>query len=217
MAKKLTIKGITFPDFGDDKSKKNFRLVFYIGYTDKDGKANVAVISKPASGHWQWRSANKDAYLKPKIVGDSAVLDTLVLQMGDGKKIAPGSDSIGEIDGEITGVNVQFMDVHDSTLVDFFVKTVLPDLINAWKTSGLNPIDSAPIPGGIKILLKDKIDLAQLADKSVAFFTKKLKDKVLNSISQTYNGGTEIDLTEKDVPWGNKGKKGTYAVTIGVA
>ena len=36
-AKKLTIKGITFPDFGDDDSKKNFRLIFHIGYNDKDG------------------------------------------------------------------------------------------------------------------------------------------------------------------------------------
>ena len=217
MAKKLTIKGITFPNFGDDKSKKNFRLVFHIGYTDKDGKNAVAIISKPDSGDWQWKSANKDAFLKPKVVGDSVELDTTILQIGDGKKIPPGSNSIADIDGDLSGVNVQFMDVHDATLADFFIKNVLPDLLNAWKESGVNPIDSVPIPNGIKILLKDKVNLQQLAEQSIAFFTKKLKDKVLDSISQTYSGGNEITLIDKDVSWGNKGKKGTYAVTVGVA
>jgi hypothetical protein len=33
LVKKLTLKGITFPNFGKDNSKKNFRLVFHIGYT----------------------------------------------------------------------------------------------------------------------------------------------------------------------------------------
>lgn len=48
--KKLTLKGITFPDFGDDDSKKNFRLIFYIAYTDENGDATATIVSKPDSG-----------------------------------------------------------------------------------------------------------------------------------------------------------------------
>jgi hypothetical protein len=73
--KKLNIKGITFPDFGDDDSKKNFRLIFYIGFTDKNGDETATIVSKPDSRHWQWRNPNKDFYLPEKIVGDSAELN----------------------------------------------------------------------------------------------------------------------------------------------
>jgi len=215
--KKLTIKGITFPDFGDDDSKKNFRLVFYIGYTDKDGNETVEVISKPDERHWQWRNSKKDAFLKPKIVGDSAELDTLTLRNGDGDKIPASSNKIAEIDGDITDVTVQFMDVHDKTIADILVKNVLPQLITVWKVAGINPIDLAPIPGGVKILIKKKFDLEKMADDAAGFYAKKLKDKTLHSISQSFKGGKQIVLKEENVSWGDDDKTGTYAVTIGVA
>jgi hypothetical protein len=214
--KKLTLKGITFPDFGDDDSKKNFRLVFYIGYTDENGDEAVEVISKPEERHWQWRNKNKDAYLKPKTIGDSVELDTLVLKNGDGEKIAQGSNKIVEIEGEITDITVQFMDVHDKTIADVLVKTVLPQLLTVWKASGLNPIDFAPIPGGIKVLIKDKFNLEEMADSAAEFYAKKLKDKMLHSISTEYDGEKTLTLKEDKVEW-KKGKTGTYAVKIGIA
>src|SRR5262245_28382415 len=125
--KKLTIKGITFPNFGDDDSKKNFRLIFHIGYTDAQGNEAVATVSKPDSGHWQWKKASKDAFLKPTIVGNSVNLDTLVLKNGDSKKIPTGSNKIAEVDGTITDCTVQFLDVQDNNLTSFLVKNVLPD------------------------------------------------------------------------------------------
>jgi hypothetical protein len=215
--KKLTIKGITFPNFADDDSKKNFRLVFYIGYTNSNGEESVAVISKPEERHWQWRNQKKDAYLKPKFVGDSAELDVLPLKNGDGEKISAGSHNIAEIDGKITGVTVQFMDVHDKTPFDFLVKVVLPELIAAWKKTGLNPIDFAPIPGGLSMLIKDKINLEELADNAAGFFKKKLKDKMLHSISKSYKNAKTLTLKEKNVEWGDDGKTGTYSITIGFA
>lgn len=214
--KKLTLKGITFPDFGDDNSKKNFRLIFYIGYTDADGNEAVEVVSKPSERHWQWRNQNKDAYLKPTVKGDSVELDTLVLRNGDGEKIEKGSNVIVEIDGEITDITVQFMDVHDKTIADFLVKNVLPELLTVWKASGLNPIDFAPIPGGVKVILKEKINLEELADNAANFYKKKLKDKMLRSISTEYGGEKTVTLKEDKVEW-DKGKKGTYAVKIAVA
>lgn len=215
MAKKLTIKGIKFPDFGDDDSKKNFRLVFYVGYTDKDGNEEVAVIAKPSERHWQWRNKDKDAYLKPKVSGDSVKLDTLMLKSGDGGKIAKGSNLIAEIDGEITDVSVQFMDVHDKTPIDIFTKSILPELITAWKALGIDPIDliPVPIPGGIKTKIKEKIDINKMIDGSKDFFTKKLKDKVLHSIGTEYDGEDPLVLEEGDVEW-SKGKTGTYSVTV---
>ncbi|HEY0458116.1 MAG TPA: hypothetical protein VGC97_03120 [Pyrinomonadaceae bacterium] len=215
--KKLTIKGITFPNFGDDDSKKNFRLIFYIGYTDKDGNEAVETVTKPATGHWQWRKASKDAFLKPKLTGDSAELDTIVLKNGDGNKIPAGSNKIAEIDGEITDVTVQFMDVHDKTPIDFLVKSVLPELIEVWKASGFDPIAVAPVPGIIKGIIKDKVNLEELADQAAAFFKKKLKDKMLHSISIETDGENPTVLKEDNVEWGDDKKTGTYAVKIGVA
>lgn len=216
--KKLTIKGITFPNFEDDDSKKNFRLVFYIGYTDKNGDETVEVISKPGERHWQWRNSKKDAFLKSKIVGDSVELDTLVLRNGSADETIPASSNkIAEIDGDITDITVQFMDVHDKTIADILVKNVLPELLTVWKATGLNPIDLAPIPGGVKVLIKDKFNLEEMADNAAGFYAKKLKDKILHSISQNYNGEKQIVLKEKNVEWGDDKKTGTYAVKIGVA
>src|SRR4030095_8579144 len=187
-SKKLTIKGITFPDFGKDNSKKNFRLVFHIGYTDANGDEGVSVVTKPTEGHWQWRNKDKDAFLKPTTKGDSVTLDILVLKNGDGGNIDAGSNKIASVDGTITDVSVQFMDVHDKTVSDFFTKSVLPELVKAWKVSGISPIDliPVPIPGGIKTVIKEKIDFDKLVDSSETFFTKKLKDKVLHTISEEY-------------------------------
>ena len=215
MSKKLSIKGITFPNFGDNDSKKNFRLIFYVGYTDANGDDAVAVVSKPAERHWQWRKQTKDAFLKPKEVGDSVQLDTLVLKNGDGNTIPAGSNKIVDVDGEITDVTVQFMDVHDNTVGNFFIKNVLPELITTWKATGLNPIDMVPIPGVIKMKITDKVDLEKMADDAQTFFAKKAGDKVLHSISVEYDGENPLEVKEDGVEW-TKGKKGTYAVKIGV-
>ena len=217
--KKLTIKGITFPNFGKDDSKKNFRLVFHVGYKDKDGNDAVAVVSKPATGHWQWKKSTSNFFLQPTIVGNSVQLNVGMLKLGDGQNFPAGSDKIADIEGDIEAFSVQFMDVHDATPMDFLVNNVLPQLITAWQASGFNPIDSAPIPGGIKTILKDKVDLKKLVDSSMAFFTKQLKDKVLHSISKDYQGENPFVISQDNVPWGkgSKGGTGTYGVTIGVA
>ena len=111
------------------------------------------------------------------------------------------------------------MDVHDATVADFFIKSVLPQLITAWKATGINPIDliPVPIPGGIKTVIKEKIDFKKLVDSSATFFTKKLKDKVLHTISREYNGENPLILSEDNVSWGDGGKTGTYGVKIAVA
>lgn len=214
--KKLTIKGITFPDFGDDDSKKNFRLMFFIGYTDKDGNESATIVTKPDAGQWQWRKASKNAFLPPKIVGDSAELNTTVLKTGDGGKIPASSHKITEIDGDITDITVQFLDVFDASVGDFLKSKVLPQLIEQLKGLGINPIDLIPVPGVFTTVLKNNVNVNDLATKFQTFLTKEKKDKLLHSISREYKGENPFVLKEEKVWNTKKRKKGTYGVTIGV-
>jgi len=213
--KKLTIKGITFPDFGDDDSKKNFRLIFYIAYTDQNGDETATIVSKPDSGAWQWRKSSKDFYLPEKIVGDSAELNTTFLKTG-GNGFAPASDKIAEIDGEITDITVQFLDVFDASIGNFLESKVLPEVINHLKSLGINPIDLIPVPGVFTTVIRDKIKIDELAGKFQEVLTRKKKDKLLHTISKEYDG--EKTLTLKDEKEWNpkKHKKGIYGVKIGI-
>lgn len=215
---KLTIKGITFPNFGDDDSKKNFRLIFFIGYNNAEGDEAVVVVAKPAEGHWQWRKKTKDAYLTPTLSGNSVNLDTLVLKNGGVKKIDALSHKIAEIEGELTDISVQFMDVYDETFGNLFTTTIFPQLLTAWSSLGINPIDliPLPIPGSITTIIKKKIKIDELLKKSESFFAKKAGDKILHTISRAYNGEKTIQLIEEQVEW-KEGKTGTFAVTIAVA
>ena len=213
--KKLTIKGITFPDFGDDDSKKNFRLIFYIAYTDSNGDEAAAIASKPDSGQWQWRKSSKDFFLPPNIVGDSAELNTSFLKTG-GNGFAPASDKIAEIDGEITDITVQFLDVFDASIGDFLKSKILPEVIKQLQGLGINPIDLIPVPGIFTTVIKDKIKVDELATKVQNLLTKEKKDKLLHTISAEYDGKKTFTLKEEKEWNPKKHKKGTYGVTIGV-
>jgi len=213
--KKLTIKGITFPDFGDDDSKKNFRLIFYIAYTDQNGDEAAAIVTKPDSGQWQWRKSSKDFFLPPTIVGDSAELNTALLKTG-GNGIAPASDKIVEIDGEITEITVQFLDVFDASIGDFLKSKILPEVIKQLQSLGINPIDLIPVPGVFTTVIKDKIKIDELATKIEEFLTKAKKDKLLDTISAEYNGKKTFTLKEEKEWDPQKHNKGTYGVTIAI-
>jgi hypothetical protein len=213
--KKLTIKGITFPDFGDDDSKKNFRLIFYIAYTDKNGDETATIVSKPDSGQWQWRKSSKDFFLPPTIVGDSAELNTSFLKTG-GNGFAPASDKMAEIDGEITDITVQFLDVFDASIGDFLKRNILPEVIKQLQGLGINPIDLIPVPGVFTTVIKDKIKIDELATRVENFLTKEKKDKLLHTISAEYDGKKTFTLKEEKEWNPKKHKKGTYGVTIGV-
>lgn len=215
--KKLTIKGITFPDFGDDDSKKNFRLIFFIGFTDKNGDDNATIVTKPDVGQWQWKKSSKDAFLPPKIVGDSAELNVSILKTGDGGKIPSGSQKIAEIDGKLTEITVHFMDVFDSSAGDFLKSKVLPQLIEQFKNLGIDPLTFVPGGAIVSTILKDNINVNDLATKFQGFLTKEKKDKLLHSSSAEYDGKNPFVMKDEGVVWNpKKNKSGTYGVTIGV-
>lgn len=213
--KKLSVKGITFPDFGDDDSKKNFRLIFYIAYIAKNGDETATIVTKPDSGHWQWRKQSKDSYLPPTIKGDSAELNTTVLKAG-GKGLAPASDKIAEIDGEITDITVQFLDVFDDSIGNFMKSKFLPEVIKHLQGLGINPIDLISIPGTFTAIIKDKVKVDELATKFQDFLTRENTDKLLHTISKEYKGAKTFTLNEEKEWNTKKHKKGIYGVTIGI-
>lgn len=213
--KTLTIEGITFPDFGEDKSKKNFRLIFYIGYTDSDGKKKAKIVSKPDAGQWQWRKDGKN-FLPSSNIGDSVELDTSVLNSG-ANGFSDSDSTIAEIDGELTSITVQFMDVFNPSVKSFLKGKVLPTVIDHLQGLGINPIDLAPIPGTFTTIIKDNVNIDDLATKFKTFLTKENKDKLLNSVSKKYDGENPFVISGRKEWNTKKHKTGTYAVTIGIS
>jgi len=215
MAKKtLTIEGITFPKFSKGSSKRNFRLMFYIAYKGDDGKNKTAIVTKPSSGQWQWKKQGKDFYFpEANDLGDSVELDASVLKFAD-NGFKEDDYKITEIDGKLTSVTVQFVDVFDSSPFDFLKQKILPQVLEELKKTGFNPIDLIPLPGVVTGIVKDKVKIEDLAGKVEDFLKQAGKDKLLHRVSAKYKKGDSITVSgEKE--W-EEGKTGTYAVTIGI-
>ncbi|HQU85270.1 MAG TPA: hypothetical protein PKY59_19170 [Pyrinomonadaceae bacterium] len=215
MSKKtLTIEGITFPKFSKGSSKRNFRLMFYIAYKDADGKNKTVIVTKPASGQWQWKKSDKDFYFpEANDLGDSIELDTSVLRFAD-KGFKEEDYKITEIDGKLSSVTVQFVDVYDASPLDFFKQKILPQVLEELKKIGFNPIDLVPLPGVVTGIIKDKIKIEDLAGKVEDYLKEEGKDKLLHRVSAKYKKGDSLTASgEKE--WEDD-KTGTYAVTIGI-
>lgn len=213
MAKKtLTIEGITFPKYSAGSSKRNFRLVFYIAY--KSGtKTKTSIVTKPATGQWQWRKSSKDNFFpEGNDLGDSVELNLMPMRAGEGS-FGEDDFKIIEIGGKLLSVGVQFIDVHDASLMDFLKDEILPEFLEALKTTGFNPIDLLPVPGVITGIVKSKIKIEDLIDKADEFLKDQEKDKVLFSVTKKYDGEDLFVIIGRK-EW-EKNKTGTYAVTIG--
>lgn len=209
----LTIEGITFPKFSKKSSKRNFRLIFYIAYKDSDGKSKTAIVTKPATGEWQWKNSDEDFYFgEKKETSHSVQLDVSALRSGETGFDAEDHKII-EIDGELQNIAVQFIDVFDASIGDFLKKKVLPEIIEKLKATGFNPIDLLPVPGIITGIIKEKVKIEDLAEDVENYLKKENKDKLLHRVSKKYNGKSTQTLSGKK-EW-EKGKTGTYAVKIG--
>lgn len=210
---KISLKGITFPDFGDDDSKRNFRLLFFIAFTDHNDAENAMIVSKPAAGAWQWRKSSKDFYLAPTIKGDSANLDATILKTG-GNGFPAGSDTVVEFEGRLTAITVQFIDVFDSSVGDFLKGQILPDIIDRLKALGIDPVDLIPLPGIFTAVIKEKIKVGEIATEFAEKLKSGKKDKLLNSISRGYKGQKTMTLKNSKT-WDSKNEKsGTFGVKL---
>ena len=209
----LTIEGITFPKFSSKSSKRNFRLIFYIAYKYSGGKNKTAIVTKPATGEWQWKNSDKDFYFsEKKETSDSVQLDVSVLKSGE-KGFDTEDYKIIEFDGEVQNIAVQFIDVYDASIGDFLKKKVLPEVIEKLKATGFNPIDLLPVPGIVTGIIKEKVKIEDLAEDVENYLKKEKEDKLLHRVSKKYNGKSSQTFSGKK-EW-EKGKTGTYAVKIG--
>lgn len=213
MAKKtLTIEGITFPKYSKDSSKRNFRLVFYIAYKE-GGKTKTTIVTKPATGQWQWKKSSKDAFFpEGNDLGDSVELNVLPMQAG-AKGFGTEASKIAEIGGKLISIGVQFIDVFDASAMDFLKEKVLPKFLEELKKSGFNPIDLLPVPGVITGIVKSNIKIEDLITKAGEFLQAQEKDKVLYSVTKKYDGEEPFVISGRK-EW-KENKTGTYAVTIG--
>lgn len=211
--KTLTIEGITFPKFSKGSSKRNFRLIFYIAYKDEDGKNKTVIVTKPSGGAWQWKKSDKDFYFpEANDLGNSVELDVNPLRF-EANGFSADDYKITEIDGKLTSIAIQFIDVHDGSILDFLKQKVLPQVIEELKKIGFNPIDLLPVPGVITGAIKSKVKVEDLADKVAESLKKAGKDKILHSVSGKYKKGDSFTVSgEKE--W-EEGKTGTFGVTIG--
>lgn len=211
--KTLTIEGITFPKFSKGSSKRNFRLIFYIAYKAGDGKNKTVIATKPSGGAWQWKNSKKDFFLSEAAdLGDSVKLDVSPLRFGaDG--FTAEDYKIAEIDGQLTSIAVQFVDVHNSSVLDFLKQKVLPKVIEELKKAGFNPIDLLPVPGVVTGIIKSRVKIEDLAGKVEEFLLEEGKDKVLHRLNQKYKNEKLFEISGRK-QWDDE-KTGTYGIVIG--
>jgi hypothetical protein len=220
MAKKtLTIEGITFPKFSKGSSKRNFRLVFFIEYKDKAGKTQALMVTKPATGQWKFGNSSSKSPIFPEgnDLGDSVELNLIPMRAGQ-NGFSAGDDTIAEIDGKLQTVAVNFVDVADSSIMDILKDKVLPEFAAALQASGFNPINLIPgmplVDGIIRGTIDKNFNFNDLVNKGVEFVQNRDKDKILFSGTQKFTGGDSLTVSGRK-EW-EKGKTGTFAVTIGV-
>ena len=215
----LTIEGITFPKYSKGSSKRNFRLVFFIEYTDSAGQTQALMVTKPATDQWKWGNGTSKFPIFPEgnDLGDSVELNLIPMRAGL-NKFSKDDSKIAEIDGNLQTVAVNFVDVADSTIMDILTAKVLPEFVAALQKSGFNPINLIPGGGLVGGIIKGTIDknfkFDDLVNKGVEFVKTRNKDKVLFNGTQKFTGGKSLTVTGRK-EW-ESGKTGTYAVTIGV-
>lgn len=222
MAKKtLTIEGITFPKYSKGSSKRNFRLVFFIEYKDSAGQKQALIVTKPATGQWKWGNGTSDFPIFPEgnDLGDSVELNLTPMRAGE-NKFSKDDSKIGDIDGKLQNVAVNFVDVADSSIMDILTDKVLPEFVSALQKSGFNPINLLPGGGLVGGIIKGTIDknfkFEDLVNKGVEFVQNRDKDKVLYSGTQKFTSGKSLTITGRKEWDEKKHLTGTYAVTIGV-
>ena len=223
MAKKtLTIEGITFPKYSKKSSKRNFRLVFFIEYTDAAGETQAIMVTKPATGQWKWGNGTSKFPIFPEgneLGGDSVELNLMPLRAGQ-NGFSKDDSKIADVDGKLQTVAVNFVDVADSSIMDILTKKVLPEFVAALQESGFNPINLVPGGGLVSGIIKGTIDknfkFEDLVNKGVEFVQNRNKDKILYSGTQKYTSGKSLTITGRKEWDEKKHLTGTYAVTIGI-
>lgn len=210
----IAVNGITFPNFGKDNSKKNFRLLIDFSYFDKDGKIVQGVAATlPAKKPWQWESDDEENFVPPVAGTDLEKDATVTLDFLN--TVTPRSQRRAFLkEGtRLFEVDITVIDVHDHNFGFWFkesLKFTLDDLLKQ-----LDPLIEM-LPNGLLVSVAEK-GQKKLSETILEKLLKK-DDKVL------FTGGLEDDdipnqdgdfvISGKGTLKSSGDKKRDYSVTL---
>lgn len=235
MSKTMTLKGLWFPNYGGDDSKKNFRMVYFItcevnkvdanNNPVKDANGNVVtqeitvMVEKPKTKDcWQWEKESKNLYLPPKNKTANPIELDLSRLKTNNFGFQADNYRIEKFVGSLKSVRVQIYDVDDKNFGDYLKKVfavVGSDTIRliAGSVFGLPVAVADLIAKGVMVFFGDGKKVAdKIGDKDSE---QKTKDKLLfGGFSDVNAGDTTIQIEGEKIWSGNK--KGIYRVKMGM-
>lgn len=205
---KVTLEDLTFPDFGDDKSKKNFRILVTFTCLDADDKPGKIMAALPPldQDDWQWRKSGKDDFVPNDGKGHIFV-----------DQIKPPSKRVILFDKtDIRTMNVKILDIADKNFLDF-----AGPILKGFADVGLGAATGG-LSGVFLKLFKPVSDETQKeVDKLIDKLVKN-GDKVLyeDEVEGTDNGHLKdgsYTLAGQGVLHKRQDGLGKYSITIKIA
>lgn len=213
----LQLKKLVMPNFGDNNSRKNFRLMFDITYlTEKEDIANSLVLL-PASKDWQWRD-DKDDFFIPVLDknSDPVEFDLRVMDKNEGG-FSKTDKEILLAKGKIIRVKVTILDVGDPNFgkaLLYIAKHVLPSIIATGVGATTGIIGNKIIATLVSDLNKNDDLSSVLLNEFEKQFKEKSGDKVLFKGGEIYaNAPSQINIAGTG-KGRNKEHKGQYEIFL---
>jgi hypothetical protein len=209
----IKLEGLTFPNYINDNSKKNFRLMVDINHFNDDGKPQTTHVTFPMQDVWQWRDKNKRFYIpptKPIQTGDKTVdLDMSVFN-NNSAEFSETDLEIVVTQGKLHSIIVNIIDVHDKNFLETFekyIKLALPIIFDA-ATGGVAGIIGNKLIGKVIGSFKGD-DITNEILKQTAG-----KDKVLFKGGKFQSAYGKIEIKGKGVFKGKNDMTGDYKVNL---
>jgi len=206
----IRLEGLSFPNFKNDDSKKNFRLMIDINHFNDDGKPQTTHVTFPVEDVWQWKDKNKRFFIPPINVTDKTVdLDFGVFTNG----VAEFSETDTELlvtQGKLHSIIVHIIDVHDKNFIETFgkiLKTVLPIIFDAAIGNVVGIVGNKLIGKIIGSFKGDDITTEILKQTSG-------KDKILCKAGKFQSTFGKIDLVTKGVLKNKDNMTGDYKISL---
>lgn len=213
----LRLDKLVLPNFGDNSSRKNFRLIFDITYFTSDDKIANSLVLLPADYEWQWRNKKDNKYL-PVIdaTKDPVELDLTVIDQNKNGFAETDKEVLLFQGKKVHSIKIKIFDIKDKTFADavyFIAKNVLPTLVS----SGIGALTGTIGSKFVVSLITELNDKNELSSALVSELKKKFGEKAGDKI--LFNGGTlkadEGPIIIKGTGrWKNDSKQGDYEVTM---
>jgi hypothetical protein len=206
----IRLEGLSFPNFKNDNSKKNFRLMVDVNHFNDEGKPQTTHVTFPLEDVWQWRDKDKRFFIPPINVTDKTVdLDFSVFTNG----VAEFSETDTELlvtQGKLHSIVVHIIDVHDKNFTETFgkiLKTALPIIFDAAIGNVVGVIGNKLVGKIIGSFKGDDITNEILKRTSG-------KDKILCKAGKFQSTFGKIELPTKGVMKNKDDMTGDYKISL---